>query len=227
MHLLLYCGCPSGEDAAIRRLGGEVDRKEKIGVVCARFPNADDGTLSELPGVTITDLDLRGSKVTDEGLRFLRGIKGLRRIDLTATGITDKAARNLRAADPAEMVLDRTSITDNFLVAISGLQSVVELSVAGTRVSDRGVAALGKLRRLEVVSLSDTAVTDEGLKALTGLELRSLSIANTMVTDRSVPHLKALRCLIILDARGTQLSRAGDLELRRANPGLRIDGAGL
>jgi Leucine-rich repeat (LRR) protein len=81
--------------------------------------------------------------VTDAGLRHLKSLKKLRRLDLRGS-----------------------SITDSGLAELSGLSELRELALSRTSVSDAGLEHLEGLAKLEWLTLSNTAVTRDGAKAL-------------------------------------------------------------
>lgn len=91
-------------------------------------------------------LDASGSKaVTDEGVRVLAGLSGLRHLDLGGTAITDRALEVLRT-----------------------LPALESLSLWGTHVTDAGMDELRACDRLRSVNLGGTGVGDAAVRALAG-----------------------------------------------------------
>ena len=81
--------------SAIRELGGRVTRHQ------------------ELPGRPFDEVDLTSSKITDAGLKELKGLKNLQWLDLTYTQITDAGLKDLKELKALDsLVLHATQITD-------------------------------------------------------------------------------------------------------------------
>jgi internalin A len=70
----------------------------------------------------LTDLDLRGTKVTDEGLKSLAALTKLQTLHLN----------------------DLTGVTDKGLGHLGGLKALTRLDLRGTKVTDGGKADLKK-----------------------------------------------------------------------------------
>jgi hypothetical protein len=93
------------------------------------YSTVDDVTLSKLAkreGLVM--LSVRGTRITDAGLRHLDGLKELSQLNLTDTSITDDGLRHLEA-----------------------IVSLRKLNLEGTRVTQAGVARLRlSLPKLEI-----------------------------------------------------------------------------
>jgi Leucine-rich repeat (LRR) protein len=114
------------------------------GLVFSELPITDATLkrLDEFPNLTsLHVVDCLG--ITDTGLRALKSLKKLRRLDLRGT-----------------------STTDNGLSNLSALTELRELSLSRTSVSDSGLTHLENLTNLEWLALSDTAVTIGGVRKL-------------------------------------------------------------
>jgi hypothetical protein len=112
-------------------------------------------------------LDASGSKaVTDEGVRVLAGLSGLRHLDLGGTAITDRALEVVRSLPALESLsLWGTHVTDEGMDALRACDRLRSLNLSGTRVGDAAVHALAGKAHLSTFS-SGNGVTDEGLAAL-------------------------------------------------------------
>ena len=110
---------------------------------------------------------LVGPKVTDAGLKHLKGLSNLRHLGLGS------------------------QVTDAGLKHLKGLTKLRELYLSGTQVTDAGLEHLKGLTGLNHLNLDNTKVTDAGLEHLKGLSnLRSLSLGRTPVTGAGVNELK-------------------------------------
>lgn len=115
----------------------------------------------------LSRLDASGSKaVTDDGVRVLAGLSGLRHLDLGGTAITDRALEIMRTPPALESLsLWGTQVTDagmDFLRACDQLRSV---NLGGTSVGDADVRALAGKPHLRTFH-SGHGLTNEGLAAL-------------------------------------------------------------
>lgn len=88
----------------------------------------------------MTQLNLRGQEITDDGLPHIAGQKGL-----------------------VKLHLEKTKITDKGLETIKGLENLEYLNVYGTEIGDAGLAHLENLKKLKALYLWMTKVTDAGV----------------------------------------------------------------
>jgi len=157
--------------------------------------NADFPLIGRMPQLQI--LDLSGTNVTDDDLRHLSGLKGLRELILWETGIGDAGAAHLAAMQGlCRLNLGRTNLTDAGLRHLGGLDDLRHLVLTGNSISDVGLKHLKALNRLQGLKLSSTGITDDGLRELVGLkDLRGLTLDRTKVTDAGLKALAALPAL--------------------------------
>jgi hypothetical protein len=130
-----------------------------------------DAVLADASRVeTITALDLGGSRnLTDEGVRHLARLTGLKHLDLSGTAITDRGLQVLRELPALETV-----------------------SLAMTRVTDEGVSHLAHCHELREVNLSWTRTGDGALRALAGKRRLYDFASGNDVTDAGIPMLHEL-----------------------------------
>jgi hypothetical protein len=115
----------------------------------------------------LRDLSLRGTSITNEGLRCLKNHHDLRSLDLAST-----------------------KINEGDLDHLTGLR-LQRLSLSRTRASDAGLKSLQSMKSLRSLDLTRTSVTDAGLKHLEGLgTLNSLSLRRTRVTRQGAERLQ-------------------------------------
>lgn len=115
----------------------------------------------------LTALDLEGSKdLTDEGVRHLARLPGLRHLNLSGCGITNRGVEVLRKLPDLETV-----------------------GLAWTRMTDAGAASLRECGRLRAVDLSGTATGDGALRALAGREKLADFRSGNEVTDAGLSLL--------------------------------------
>jgi hypothetical protein len=108
--------------------------------------------IGKLPRLVL--LDLGCSRVSDAGLRHLRGLTCLRYLNLERNrDVTDGALAEIGTLTHLEVLdLDGTGVTDEGLEQITGLRDLRYLGVAAPGVSERGVMRLRRaLPHCEIV----------------------------------------------------------------------------
>ncbi len=159
--------------AEIEKLGGKVTIDEKspgkpvIGVsFCDR--KVTDAGLKCLKGLTsLHTLILRGTKVTDEGLSQLKGMTTLQSLNLGYTHVTDEGLAHLKGLINLQvLILGNTKLTNAGLGHLKGLSNLHTLLLGHTTVTDAGLENLKELSQLQSLYLGSTKVTDEGVKKL-------------------------------------------------------------
>ena len=163
--------------AALERLGGKLhfsDNSYGRGIACG-WPS--DGR--QLRGVT-----LRGCRLVDDDLRWLRALPELNWLDLCSTPISDTALQHVAGLRHLRsLILDHTAVTSDGLSQLSGLTQLEWLQLGDTRVDDAGLAYLSRMQDLETLELYSTRVSDRGLVHLKKLQaLSSVFINDTRVT---------------------------------------------
>jgi internalin A len=114
-------------------------------------PLTSDATLGVLKDARSLDsLRLVGCRVTDDGLRNLRGLTLLTRLYLWGTDATDSDCQ----------------ITDRGLEHISHLSSLTDLTVYNCQFTDDGIGELAKMTSLRRLTLRNTAISDAGVAEL-------------------------------------------------------------
>jgi Leucine-rich repeat (LRR) protein len=136
-------------------------------------------------------------------------------------------ALELAQNDPSLEVsyhLTRDKITDEHLILLSQLKSLVHLNLRGKEVTDAQLAYLEGLTTLTRLHLEKTKITDKGLEHLKGLtNLEYLNLYGTDITDKGLEHLAGLKKLKKLYLWQTKVSDAGVAKLQKALPDLDIN----
>ena len=89
-------------------------------------------------------LNLRGTKISDEGLKNLSDLKTLTRLHL-----------------------EKTAITDAGLAHLANLENLEYLNLYGTKITDAGLDHLKNLKKLKKIYVWQTEVSKEGAEQLT------------------------------------------------------------
>lgn len=118
----------------------------------------------------VESLDLSGSKLDDDGMRYMGRATYVTRLRLSRTRITGSGLRWLPPeARLRELALNDTTIDDaavQQLIDSGRLANELELELDGTRVTDASLAALARLSRLRRLSIRRTQTTPEGVRTL-------------------------------------------------------------
>jgi hypothetical protein len=135
--------------AKVRAAGGQVsplaqnDARLDVAFHLSDKPVGDEqlGLLVELPEVAF--LNLRGTKITDAGLKSVSQLKGL-----------------------VKLHLEKTAVGNAGLAHLSSLTKLEYLNLYGTKVTGAGVRELAKLPNLQKLYLWQTDVSDADIAAL-------------------------------------------------------------
>jgi hypothetical protein len=178
-------------------LGGRVvtDPKDKAVVVGVDFNgcNIVNDDLKKIFGAlsTMKWLDLRKTKVDDDGMKHLQLIPNLQELHLSYNVITDAGIKRL-----------------------SNLKKLRVLSLRNTEITNEGLKQVGSLRDLEYLDLGCAKVTGAGLRELTRLEkLTYLGLERCQQTDLGLKHVSGLKGLEKLDLSYAELTVIGVKEL--------------
>ena len=142
-----------------------------------------------------------GASFTDDDLRDLPILKGLKRLVIPGSSVSDASIRRL-----------------------GDLQGMREIDLHGTRITDESLTAISRLPELEYLRISNTAITDVGMKQLASLtRLKTLLVQDTALTDQAVAAIANVRSLKVLGIRGTAITSRAAAELRGLLPSVRLD----
>jgi len=193
-----------------------------------------DASLDWIRSADLRDLTLKGTSVTDGGLKKLARLKKLANLSLMNTAIGDDAVKTLASFPALRLInLSSTRVTDKGVKLLEKTQ-INCLSLVHTAVGDECVASLAKMPNLGLLGLGETKVTDKGMAEITKagafpklqtLGLGSLMVEKTNVTDDTLKLMhdpKVLPALRILGLTGTRATEAGVKALKKARPGVNV-----
>jgi len=213
---------PPGPDWLVRRIGPHFTAT----VISVDFMHDRGGFAAERDLVALRALPhLRslsmGSNpaLSDDGLKYISGLKKLEYLDLGNTGITDEGLKHLSG-------LEKLSFLNVVRCRIdgSGLRHLRHLPLQGlnlnwTQLADANVENLGVMKRLESLHIKDTPITDQALFHIRELtNLWDLHVGNTSVSDAGLVHLQGLIKLKNLEVGNTNVTKEGLAELKTKLP---------
>ncbi len=182
-------------------------------------------------------LDLRGSKVTDAGIRFVVMHKGLMDLHIDDTKVGDAGLKEITHLEHLRRLnMRNTPVTDQGMQQLIRLRTLDELTV-GAGISDEGLKEIGKMTWLKALRVAGDDITGKGLKELAPLKnlvqlsviskklvdhdlkelatfpnLSSVSLTCPQITDKGLAHLAELN-LAGAYLRGTLITDTGILQL--------------
>jgi len=188
-------------------------------------------------GELIWALDLRNTRVSDQGLRHLQGLSSLQQLTLgndairfqpphpiPVSPITDAGLVHLKGLTQLmHLDLSGLPITDSGLDALTDLPQLVSLYLNRTKIKGEGLARLKSLRSLVLLYLDDGELTDSGASVLAGASsLQLLSVRGVPLTAKGLKGLTALPRLQQLDLTGCGLLDEEVESLKASVPGVKI-----
>lgn len=199
------------------------------------FP--EEGTLPKTPFkvtyVNLAEPQTQG-KLTNDGVKFLEGLKHLKHLQMDLTGIddfsfvegmdslevflaafTDAGLSHLKTLPRIKVLqvgafFGNANITDVGLAHIKEFRNLERLDLSGVNITDAGLEHLANLDKLQFLELFRTPISDAGLQHLKGLtELRELNMASTLVTGTGAEQLKGLPKLASINLQTCKVTDAG------------------
>jgi hypothetical protein len=188
--------------------------------------NVCDEALSSIRGVTTLQKIRWGRLCSENSLKWLVRLKGLRQLrfelnSLTSVGATYLARlRKLQILDTGD-----SCINDASLEALTPLQDLRMLVIRGATLTAKGLAILTRFPMLTHLDLDGTVIGDAGIRILAKCRrLKALSLRRAGLTDNCaviLARMKNLEQLIVHD----QITRDGRKTLRTDLPAIRINGS--
>ena len=180
--------------------------------------------LRNLHRLTFSYIFLSRIRFSDSGLAAtLEPFTNLRALDVTFCPFEDRSMKFIAGMKKLRKLLLRDTLADAGLEHVAALTDLEELDLHGTEISDAGLGYLKNLTRLRKLNLLGADVTDAGLEQLSGLrELEELNLYRTKITNAGLEKLKRFPRLRELDLRYTRATQAGVEDLRAALPDARL-----
>ena len=140
------------------------------------------------------------NEMTDQEMHLLAAFPELRRLNLSAAGITDEGVAKIRGLRKLEILSIRdTGVTDAGLTNLAGLTKLEELFLQSSKVRGAGLSNLAGLKELRTLRLDGLAIRDEHLRYLAGLtKLEKLDLGQTEVSGDGLKYLAGLTNLVNL-----------------------------
>jgi len=212
----------TSRDSHLDKVVDEMLKLDTVVNVNFQFNQSDPGPISKLGRLKkLKELDLSGTKVTDEQLKTLGSLDSLEKLKLRNTQITGSGFASFSILDTLkDLDLSETKISDSeleFLAKFSkvkrlnlsntkisgtgfkhleGLNQIENLDLTGIPISEAGAKELKNLKSVQSINLAETPITNDGLAGLTGFEdLRTLHLWKTKISDSGLKHIQGITTL--------------------------------
>lgn len=136
----------------------------KLKITLSEWKNDDYSVLLQKPDVAV--LVMNNPDVTDDTLKYLKGMEKLERLNLSKTKITNDGLKYLAGLQKLERLeISDTRITDEGLKHLTGLSKLKQLELDRTDFTDKGLEILSSMESLKLLSARETNTTKDGRKA--------------------------------------------------------------
>lgn len=161
-----------------------------------------------------TDMDLKGSSVTDDGLKHLAKLTNLESISLGNTKVTSAGLMAMvELPKLISMNLTACTVTLPMMETLSKLEKLEVLSLESGKIGDAELPPLVNLPRLKDLNLNYCPISDNGFKVLGMLKhLEILRVAHSPINGSGMQFMKRKKTevgLRILDAKKTRFGEQG------------------
>lgn len=111
----------------------------------------------------VEELDLKGTNISDEGLKNINYLSELIELKLDGTNITSKGVKNLLNLGNLDLLsMNDTEITDRAIRYLSKL-SIMNLSLRNTNITNDSIEYFCRIRDLEELDIRGTLIDERGV----------------------------------------------------------------
>jgi len=177
----------------------------------------------------LEELSIESCPITGTGLQALAACKGLHTLALNGdTALTDEGLQIIATQFPRleSLQLGKGSYTVTGISALTALKTLRSLQIVHAAADDACVSPLAKLAQLQDLSLVNWQITQAAIEEFKSFKtLRNLSITQSKtLNDTALTALKELKRLSGLYLTETGITAEGITQLRKALPGVDVNG---
>jgi hypothetical protein len=156
-----------------------------------KITDDDLALLASLP--SLQTLCLQHTSVTDAGLAYVGGLSHLTTLDLRETQITGAGVRQLSALGLTALHLTDTKVTGEELHWLPPMPNLQILKLNRLKFGDDAIADLALFPAVRHLELDGTAITDAGLRHLLAQNsaLQRIELRYTSITSKAVEELRS------------------------------------
>lgn len=194
--ILMREGKPYRVDFRGTRAGGKavlpVVRLKRLGSLDLTGCRISDDDLAELVPLSLGQIHLAETAVTDVGMEHLATMKTLSLVNIEDTQIGDEGlAKIVTLPRLGDLRLKGSQVTDQGLNRLSSVPNLWRLSIGGSSISDESLKHLTGLLKLSGLTVTSSSVSDTGLRTLSATaNLRQVTLRDSQVTQRAIDQLK-------------------------------------
>ncbi len=196
------------DDAAFAHLTGLKSLEQLAINMCKQFTGTGLGYINE----NLLEFDTDSKTISAEGLAYLPRFKKLRRLDLTASAVTDAMLAGLAALpDLEELEVTDTKLDGSFLAHLPSNSKLKHLVLSTTKnFKPENLVQLAKLKNLEHLTLPPVNPGPADMAALASLsKLSRLDFSSPTFTGESFAGAKGFNSLTLLDLGEAAITDAG------------------
>jgi hypothetical protein len=173
------------------------------------FAQINPGDLNDLEQAQkLETLWLTGSSVSNSDLKSVAKVKTLTNLLLKSTQITREGLEHLSGHPQLERLHLPSCVGNSEMIILKTLPNLQELDLSFCPIEDSCAQEIAQISNLHTLYLNDTKCGDGFLIPLRKLEkLNTLFLNGTKITDQAIDALSGLKQLTHLDLRDTKISQ--------------------
>ena len=168
-----------------------------------------DSWLRYITHLPLDALDLAGTVVTDDGMKYVAKMKTLKKLEIYDTGISGKALEILEPLSPnlTHLSVNGTSLSDEDMQHLEKFTNLTQLNMNGTFITAKGCESIAKLQNLREIDLGRTKISKLGLEKLSALpHLNDLRLKGCSMDDDMASALFKFPGLIHIELNDNDLT---------------------
>lgn len=185
---------------------GKLDTLTELSLSDCTFKDSWLRYISHLP---LTALDLAGTVVTDDAMKYVAKMRTLTKLEIYDTGISGKAIEILEPLSPTltHLSLNVSSLSDDEMRHLENFTNLTHLNMNGTSITAEGCESIAKLQNLQEIDLGRTKISKVGLEKLSVLpRLNDLRMKGCSVDDDMASALLKFPGLVHLELNDNDVS---------------------
>lgn len=164
-----------------------------------------DGVLAQLAGspeaaAAITEINMRGAKVSANGLGALSTLPNLESLDISNSRVGSDSLTMIGKSQSLKTInLANSDANDRVVSELSRIPHLQSLDLSGTQVTGGSATGFGSMPELTELSLMGSSADDQVVAALATLPIRNLDLSKSQITNASLPLLARISTLETLN----------------------------
>lgn len=202
----------------------KLDPDGLFGINMKRLEVTDDDMkyVAKLTG--LKHIELEGTDITSRGIFNLEPLKNLQFLGADKTMIRGDAMKSIAKHPMMEnLVIGHNDLDDDNLKYLVALKKVTNLQVDNIHMSNKGLAHVLKLPELTVLKISgNNRISDASIQMMQKSKIKSLNVQSTGVGPASLPYFQKLTKLRHLKLEGRNFSPEQRRDFRKNLPHVKV-----